>query len=579
MRADKKAVEIFEGDCIIQMIAAQGAAVRKVFRQGVAMKTVIITALLSIACGSAFADGQTPDVVEKMGLKYATVEGATIYYEPCLEAKLGILKKAYTDYRMSMAGNKEIQTSDPELASKKTAMVDDIYTLVGGDSAELKAKLLDVADHFIGSSPTLSLPLVGAGNIIYLMLQSTTKDYLRAGGTLPNLAYDRETDRAEYKLFFGAGTDNASNQELLVPVKSVDEVETVVSQIFALLPQQLKTSLNEASRFIAIHEIAEAAIVGRMRSGDPFKRWFTDGFANAVTYEILRRHYSQQDADTFLKGYSTEPYQQIRNQINLQYWMSAQLTFVNKWPIEKEEKCNYARYCYATEEARRIVNEHGIDSVKKILDIYIANGEKKPGAILTAIQQATSDDIQNHLMQYQSFKTKEEGLKQYQHAYEAAIAGKDVQGMIFNMLRMVDLRGEQPFDASSLELRNNIATLLYMAGEKTLATQSITEFADYLCQSENPHNRYVGQNFVIIYAMRVGQPEIALGYAQKTLKDKPDDVYALTIMMQIAKQELDFEKARELAQKICDLEPVEEGPCYQMAKKILSSEDEASGKH
>jgi Flp pilus assembly protein TadD len=182
-------------------------------------------------------------------------------------------------------------------------------------------------------------------------------------------------------------------------------------------------------------------------------------------------------------------------------------------------------------------------------------------------------------MQYQSFKTKEEGLKQYQHAYEAAIAGKDVQGMIFNMLRMVDLRGEQPFDASSLELRNNIATLLYMAGEKTLATQSITEFADYLCQSENPHNRYVGQNFVIIYAMRVGQPEIALGYAQKTLKDKPDDVYALTIMMQIAKQELDFEKARELAQKICDLEPVEEGPCYQMAKKILSSEDEASGKH
>ena len=91
-------------------------------------------------------------------------------------------------------------------------------------------------------------------------------------------------------------------------------MESVINAIFTILPKQIE-KMPEMKSFIVIHEIAEAAIVGRMKSMDPYKRWFTDGFANATTYEIIRRHYSQQDADTSLKDYSTEPYQEIKNQI------------------------------------------------------------------------------------------------------------------------------------------------------------------------------------------------------------------------------------------------------------------------
>ena len=150
------------------------------------------------------------EAVEKLGLKESTVEGATIYYEPCLEEKLEVLKKAYSDYRQRMAEHEKPQPSaDPELASKKIAIVNDICKIVGDD--EMKAKLISIADDFINSGSTVSLPLTGSDNVIYLMLQSTTKDYLRSGGTLPNYSYDKEADMAEYKFFFGSDTDNASN--------------------------------------------------------------------------------------------------------------------------------------------------------------------------------------------------------------------------------------------------------------------------------------------------------------------------------------------------------------------------------
>ncbi|MEN8128199.1 MAG: hypothetical protein ABFR90_10405 [Planctomycetota bacterium] len=405
-----------------------------------------------------------------------------------------------------------------------------------------------------------------------MALQETTKDFLRAGGTLPNLSYDKATDSAEFKIYFGSDRDNASNQELLLPVKSADEAETVLNQIFTILPKQIG-KIPSKMGFITIHEIAEVGIVERMRSGDPYKRWFTDGFANAITYDVVSHQYSKKDAESFIEQYNIEPYQNLKDNLNLQYWMSAQFTFVNNWPIKKEQEYNYARYCFATHEARRIVKAHGIECVKKILDTYVANGQKKPGAILTAIQQATGDDIQKHLSQYQSFKTKEDGLACYKEEVEAAMSGTDAEAAVFSMLRLLDLLGEQPLEKESLRLRQTIAMALILAGYPEEATKSITDFADWMCKFENPQNRYAGRHLVIMHAMQIKKPQVALECAQKVLEDKPDDVYALTIMMIMAQAEKDSQKAIEIAKQICKIQTDEEGQCHKIAKQLLAEKE------
>lgn len=538
------------------------------------MKHILIVMMLSLWLnGVLFAAEANFKIIEKLGLKKHAVEGATVYYEPCFEEKLDVFEKAFSDYRKHMSElQKPAEKTKTALIAKKIDILDDICRIVGADDAQ-KTELMPVADKMSASFSAVSMPFVGSDNVIYLILQATTKDYLRSGGTLPNLTYDRASDRAEYQFFFGFDTDNSSNQEMLFPVPSVDQLDMVLKMIFSQLPAKMEQA-PERMELLAIHEIAEVAIVGRMKTADPYKRWFTDGFANEITYEVARRHYSQATADAFIAQYAVDSYEDIKNQIDLQYWMSAQFTFVNHWPIEKEQDHIYARYCFATQEARRIVEHYGVECIKKILDTYEANGEKWPGDLITAIQQATGDDIQKHLKQYQDFETAQEGLQRYQKAYETAIVEKNAQNMIYYMLRMLDLRGEQPIDKASLNLRANIAELLYLTEHKESATASITEFADWMCQSNRPENHRAGQHLVILYALRINQPKIAADYARKTLEDHPEDLYALTIMMLNAKEENNPEKAKQLALKICELEPAEHGPCHEMAKAVLSAHGE-----
>jgi hypothetical protein len=532
------------------------------------MTTFIMIA--SMLLGSTlFAAGQEPDFVKNLGLKKIDVEGAMVYYEPSLEGKLDIFKKVYSDYRTRMSiRTKSAASSYSELASKKTAVIDDIYEIVGGKDEELKTKLTAVVEGLIQFGHSFSMPISGSNNAIYLVLQSTAKDYLRSGGVLPNLSYDKKTDTAEYKFSFGNDKDNASSQELLIPVPSADEIEPLLNAFFAAIPKHMEQFIGKKG-FILVHEVAELVIVMRLKTADPHKRWFTDGFANAITYEILRRHYSQKDADDFLEFYSTQPHQAIKNQIDLQYWMSAQFTFSNHRPLKKEKDHINARYCFATQQALRIVKQHGIECIKKILDTYVASGEKKSGAVLAAIQKATGDDIQKRMMQYQKFKTRDEGYALYQKQYDQAQKARNPDEMIYSMLRMLDLRGEQPLDATSLNLRIEIATLLYLSGQKEKATESITEFADWMCESNNIENHYIGRHLVIIYALKVGQSEIALDYARNILGSKPEDVFALTIVMKKAAAEKDFKKARQIAEFIYKNGPNQKNPCYAEAKQIL----------
>jgi len=146
---------------------------------------------------------------------------------------------------------------------------------------------------------------------------------------------------------------------------------------------------------------------------------------------------------------------------------------------------------------------------------------------------------------------------------------KDVKAMIFSMLRMLELC-EQPFSRNSLNLRKNIATLLYLANQKELGNQFLTEFADVMIQSKDPQNRFVGRNLVVLYALGINDPEVAYDYARQTFEQNPEEIHAMTIVMHQLVKENNRQKAHELARKICKIEPNDQHPCHQMAKQVLS---------
>ncbi len=506
---------------------------------------------------------------EKMGLKKTTIESATIYYEACFEEKLPVFIEEYKDYNKTTAESRtQKQIPMHKLISLKNAITDDINNIVGGNDG-LKTFLKKKFDDLIKAFPSIPNVFSEKENVSYLVLQSTSKDYLRAGGALPNLSYDKETDTARYKLEFSSESNNPIEQsEILFPFSSVEKFEVETQRIFSMLLKAIsKTSV--LFEHIGIHEIAELAIVRQMRSGDPYKRWFTDGFANTITHDVLLRHYSQEVADIFIAGYSTEPYKELENQLNIKYWMSAQFAFMNKLPLKKEDRFDYARYCFATQEAKQLVDVYGIEIIKKILAQYKNLEDKNTDSLYSVIQKVTGEDLRKRFEKYQNFQTRKEGYVHYERQYEQAMQEKNVKVMIFSMLRMLELC-EQPFSRNSLNLRKNIATLFYLTGQKELANQFITEFADFMLQSRDPQNRFVGRHLVVLYALGIHNPEVAYNYARQTFEENPEEIHAMAIVMHQLSKENNMQKAQELARKICKMEPDNKHPCYQMAKQVLS---------
>ena len=534
------------------------------------MKKKIIVICWCICMNSVLLWGADDSgFIEKMGLKKTTVEGSTIYYEVCFEEKLPIFIKEYKEYAKTTAESKaQKQAPMHRLKSLEKEITDDITDMVGGDD-DLKVSLKKFFDVSVKASPSTTNLLATRGNVFYFVLQSTSKDYLRTGGKLPNLSYDKKTDMADYKLEFRSKSNNAQEQsEILLPFSSAEKFEVEIQEMFSALSELRKTTV--LFEYLNIHEIAELAIVRQMRSGDPYKRWFTDGFANVIVHDVLVRHYSPEDAETFLAAYSTEPYKEFENQLNLGYWMSGEFIFTNTdVSLEKENKFNLARYSFATQEAKRLADAYGIKIIKKMLTQYKNLEDKNADSLYSVIQKITGEDLRKRFEKYQNFQTREEGYAQYERQYEQAKQERNAEAMIFSMLRMLELC-EQPLSQNSLDLRQKIATLFYLTGEKKLANQYVTEFADLMIQSKNPQNKYAGRAFVSYYALRNNQPEVAYDYAQQTFEENPEEIYAMTVVMHKFLKENDMQKAGELARKICKLEPGEKHPCHQIAKQVLS---------
>jgi hypothetical protein len=136
-------------------------------------------------------------------------------------------------------------------------------------------------------------------------------------------------------------------------------------------------------------------------------------------------------------------------------------------PIDYEQRLIEARYAYAMHEAQRLIDKHGIDCVRRILD-ELASAESRTGDdISDAIEKVTGEDMDVRLNRYQSFGTREEGIPKYTAPFNAASENNDYEKMLINLLRVMELH-EFQYSPNNLESWGNAAWLLFKMGyEKT----------------------------------------------------------------------------------------------------------------
>jgi hypothetical protein len=518
---------------------------------------ILLIAIVLIGRGAGAQD----DPWQKLNLSRTDIAGATVYYEKCFEPNLPFFEKTYRKFV------KPAESKQTEPFQNKDQIIAEINRILGIADANIEAQRQMLDD--------LTKPLPFPKPTFFLVTTATVKDFLRGGGKLPNFKYDKATDTAQYhlQLRWTPKTGAEQSLEFAFPLKSEAEFEQIVAMLFGKLTEIVSASPATATRVgLPIHEVTEASLVSRLKPQGPYWRWFSDGFANAITVEVLTRYMSENHAQEYREGLDFRQYEHLENQINLKYWMAGQYcVFAFETPIEYERRLIDARYAYAMREAQRLTDKHGIDCVHKILDELSVADTRTGDDILKAIKKVTGEDMEARLNRYQTFGTREQGIPKYTVPLNAASKNNDYEKMLINLLRLMELH-EFQFSADNLQSWMNAAWLLYMMGLEETGDQVMQNCISLFEHSPVPGGREAALEAFIVYAFKCGRPEKAREVAPELLKSHAESVLALTVEMLTKVQSGEIMEAREIAKRIQALTKSEETLSYKAAAQVLAIE-------
>ncbi len=465
-------------------------------------------------------------------------------------SKLPIFEKGYKQFVTKM-GEKRLT------AAEKGQIIADINQILGitEEDTEWQHRMLtEFLSFFPMAKPTF-----------YLVRRETTKNFLRAGGKLPNFTYDKTTDMAEYRLEFKGRSETGPSEDIEVtfPLGFEATFEKEVNQIFEML---YKSVFGSGKIGIALHEVVEMSLLKRVRPQDPYWRWFGDGFANAITIELLKKYFGAKAAEEFAKAYDINEHKQLEKQINLRYWMG--LNFCIRTPLEYENQLRMTRYAYATHEAQRLIKKHGMGCVKKVLDKLCEKKSRKSENLFVTIKETTEEDMKERLRKYQTFDKRVRGTSKYLELYKKASANEDNEQALINVMRLLELEDSQ-FSATGLQMRKVASLLLFKLGYEKAGDEAMLSFLEQLKESA-PEELYdfFSAGFVV-YALQCNNPQKAEATAERVLERNPDHPPALTVQMQLLADEGKLVEAKKVAQRICGLVK-KESSYYKAASNVLA---------
>jgi len=514
------------------------------------LRNLLIAVALTLSF-SLFAEiGE--DAREKLNLDSMQVENITVYYEKSLKGKLPVFEK---ECKRLLAEQKR----GKELLARKDDLLLEINSILG--IAEPDARM---QDYVFGR--TLAMFSIEK-QTFYVVKAQTIKDFLREGGKLANCTYDKTTDKVAYEFNAEGGKEGLKYLESMFPVSSEETFEKDIEMGFA----SLRRMAGSMQIGLALHEVIEMSLLQRARPQDPYWRWFGDGFANAIAKELLKKYAGAEIAEEYAESCAVDNYEDLEKEVNLRYWMSAKYYVGIEKPVERGERMFYARYAYATFEAQRLVDAHGIECVKEIMNEVSSKEGRTSEALMDAIKKVTGEDMRERLRRYQTFGTREEGMAKYEALYNAAAEENNYETMLVNLLRVQEL-SESPFSPDSLRRYKLAATLLFKLGHEEAGDRAMENCMEVFKSSPVPEGHDAAREMFLVYALECNNPLKARKVAEEFLTERPENVLSLTVLMLTDSQSGRIAEAKEKAEKILSLVKNPRSPSYKAAAGILGRE-------
>jgi hypothetical protein len=528
---------------------------------GVAFASRRVALVLSLYLGAGGFAGDAPSVSaaaarkgwEQLNLSATTLAGMKVYYEKALEPNLPAFERELVKFTAQRDGS----GGGP---AQRDQVVADLNRILGVTDSNLswqQEALAAPAGAFSGPKVTFCLTRT-----------TTIKDYLRGGGQLPDFHYDRASDTAEYTpqilIKKRPGAAPVPDWELWVPIRPQVDFTAYVSGFFASIGRMFSPVLTP----VALHEVTEMTLLRRARPTDAHWRWFSDGFANAITCVLVEKYQGSEARNQFARAYDPNEYRLWEKQINLRYWMLANYyPYTVDVPIKAEADLEHARYAYATFEAQRLIAAHGIGCVRAILDKIAARDTRTSVDLLGAIQEVTGEDLAARLRQYQAFTEGNEGGEKYVAARKVAMAKKDYEQAFVNLMRVLELH-PTAFSASYLQEYSNAAVLLFQMDHEEAADAAMQNCIELYSRPAVVNGRQAVAERFLVYCLQCGKPRKGEKMADELLAIAPDNMAALVLKMRARAEAGDTAAAQDYARKLRRV--AKQGdPVYRAALKVL----------
>ncbi len=522
---------------------------------------VILFLVLSSVVGVSQAGQEQRSGWEHLNLSRTTIAETTVYYEKALEPNLPVFEREFQKLL-------DERSKGLEIADKKDAIIADINRLLGVDDTDSDGQA-QVLVTLAGSLSNVKLTL-------YLVRQQTIKDFLRKGGQLPSFSYDRDCDTVSYSPQLNWESDETPPEDFdfCIPVAPDKDFQEYVSGVLQAVSHFMGSGMPD----VAIHEVTEMTLLRRARPTDPYWRWFSDGFANAITHRLVEKYQGAAAAQEFASAYELDKYSDVEQEINLAYWMMGNFcVYITRIPVEREGHILSARYAYSMSEAQRLIDEHGVDCVREILDRIVATESRTGSDLLEVVKDVTGEDMAARLAHYQTFTTKEEGIPKYGKAYQAALPERDWETMLVNVLRMMELRGDV-FSLNYLMSFKNAALFLFKMGHEEAGDAAMRQAIDLYSQSPVEHGREAAMEMFVIYALECQNPAKAEREADELLELNPDNASSRTVKMLMNLKRGDLVEAKEIARQIQSRGNEQSTP-YKLASRVLAIDANQASTH
>jgi hypothetical protein len=514
---------------------------------------------------SAFAR-HDPNIAARLNLDRTNLAARAVYYEPSLETQLPAFEKAYRRFLDQIADNSKMVD---RLLAKKQAIVADINRILepaGLPLSEQYELLVGAAKADLRPNP-----------VFHLVTQKTIKDFLRAGGKLPDFVYDKPTDTVSYLARFEQSSESLSAEQfdIVIPVPSENEFEPKVNRFFDTMTSSL---LRRSVLGLAVHEVVEATFIHKVKPQGPYWRWFSDGLADAFAIELLETHLGRETAQAYHSSRNPQDYSDLQKELNLAHWMMLKYCAMRMGgPLESEDRLNIARYAYSMAEVKRLIEDHSLECIRQICTDLAARQTRTSEDLFDVIKQTTGENMQERLAQYQTFTTPQEGTKKYATRFNEASDKKDYEQMLVNLLRVMELH-EFQYSPDNLQSWRNAAILLFRMGHADIADEVMHNCVELFSESPVPNGRAAAMETFLVYTLKCSRPLAGGNVAEDLLKIDPDNKIALSVKMLCRAHAGRLAEAKELAQKIVTLTQNDKSPAYQTARRILAIEPNQQNK-